>query len=67
LIDPVDSWFRLSGEPNFRTAKRWTFRQAATKYLEEGTNASLGEDVRHLKLLDGYIDDLYLDHKPPIL
>jgi len=38
-----------------------TWRQAATKYLQEATKATLGEDARQLKYLDPYIGDLPLE------
>lgn len=38
-----------------------TFRQAATKYLEEATIKSIGRCVQALKLLDPYIGDLPID------
>jgi integrase len=37
------------------------WREAATKYLNEGTKATLGEDARQLKYLDPYIGDLPLE------
>jgi integrase len=38
-----------------------TFREAATRYLNETTKVSLCEDARELKHLDPYIGDLSLD------
>ncbi len=38
-----------------------TFRQAATKYLNEATKVTLAEDAMHLKMLDGFIGDMRLD------
>ena len=38
-----------------------TFRQAATRYLNEATKASLQDDALHLKALDPFIGDLRLD------
>lgn len=38
-----------------------TFRQAATKHLNESTKASLKDDAIHLKILDPFIGDLALD------
>ena len=38
-----------------------SFRQAATKYLNEETKATLAEDAMHLRFLDPYIGDLCLD------
>jgi integrase len=38
-----------------------TFRQAATKYLEEETKQSLARDGQDLKLLDPFIGDLPID------
>jgi len=38
-----------------------TFRQAATKYLNETIKASLAEDARHIRMLDAYLGSLYLD------
>ena len=38
-----------------------TFREAATRYLKEGTKATLCEDKRQLKYLDPHIGDLPLE------
>jgi integrase len=38
-----------------------TWREAATKYLNEATKATLREDARQLELLDSYIGDLPLE------
>jgi integrase len=38
-----------------------TFREAATKYLNEADKASLNQDARHLKQLDPFIGDLPLE------
>lgn len=38
-----------------------TWREAATRYLSEGTKATLREDARQLKYLDPYIGDLPLE------
>jgi integrase len=38
-----------------------TFREAATRYLQEATKATLCEDARQLKYLDPYIGDLHLE------
>lgn len=38
-----------------------SFRQAATKYLNEATKASLSDDSVHLKLLDRFIGDMTLE------
>jgi integrase len=38
-----------------------TFREAATKYLNEATKASIADDALHLRLLDSFIGDLTLD------
>lgn len=38
-----------------------TFRQAATKYLNEATKVTLAEDAMHLRMLDGFIGDRQLD------
>src|SRR5687767_14879824 len=38
-----------------------SFRQAATKYLEEGTKTTLADDARLLKQLDPFIGELRLD------
>jgi integrase len=38
-----------------------TFREAATKYLQESTKATLCEDARQLKYLDPHIGDLQLE------
>ncbi|MGB6066831.1 MAG: site-specific integrase [Desulfomonilaceae bacterium] len=38
-----------------------TFREAATKYLNEADKATLNQDVRHLKQLDPFIGDLPLE------
>jgi hypothetical protein len=38
-----------------------TFREAATRYLNEATKVSVCEDARELKHLDPYIGDLSLD------
>jgi len=40
---------------------RRTFREAATKYLNEATKTTLCEDKRQLKYLDPYIGDLPLE------
>ena len=37
-----------------------TFREAATRYLNEATKSTLADDGRHLQLLDPYIGDLDL-------
>ncbi|MAG00918.1 MAG: integrase [Acidiferrobacteraceae bacterium] len=44
----------------FGERPRRIFRQAATKYLNEGTKATLDDDGRLLKHLDSYIGDLEL-------
>ena len=38
-----------------------TFREAATKYLNEATKATIREDARQLRYLDPYIGDLSLE------
>ena len=38
-----------------------SFREAATKYLNEATKATLSNDAQQLKMLDPYIGDLALD------
>jgi hypothetical protein len=39
----------------------WTFREAAQKYLKENQHKkSVGDDERHLAMLDPYIGDLLL-------
>ena len=38
-----------------------TFREAATKYLNEATKATIREDARELRYLEPYIGDLSLE------
>jgi integrase len=40
---------------------KWTWREAATKYLNTATKATIGEDARQLEYLDKYIGDLPLE------
>ncbi len=45
----------------FGVRPKRTWRQAATKYLQEATKTTLREDARHLKLLDPFIGSLPLE------
>jgi integrase len=38
-----------------------TFREAATRYLNDATKTSIADDALHLRLLDSFVGDLTLD------